>query len=204
MKRLILLTLVAIPLAIQGLATPPGTFRGTTLRPRIGRHAPVGVAPADAADALVVRGYPMSTPERAIEDGRARLLAAVQARLAARGVPRNWVPPAALLDTMIRTDRVEVDERDYGTVYIQTLHLVRLDGSGSNEETLIEAYERELAGHRLLVLAEILAFVLVCLAAVSGYVRADEATKGYYTAHLRVATVACVGAAGTVLYHVLR
>ena len=45
-----------------------------------------------------------------------------------------------------------------------------------------------------------LGFVLICLAAVSGYIRADEATKGYYTNRLRMLAAAGVGAAGVILY----
>ena len=44
------------------------------------------------------------------------------------------------------------------------------------------------------------AFVLICLAAVSGYIRTDEATKGYYTNRLRMLAAAGVGAAGVVIY----
>ena len=47
------------------------------------------------------------------------------------------------------------------------------------------------------------AFVLVCLAAVSGYIRADEATKGYYTNRLRMLAAAGVGAAGVVIYQMV-
>ena len=48
-----------------------------------------------------------------------------------------------------------------------------------------------------------LAFVLICLAAVSGYIRADEATKGYYTNRLRMLAAAGVGAAGVVIYRMV-
>ena len=46
----------------------------------------------------------------------------------------------------------------------------------------------------------ILAFVLVCLAVVSGYIKADEATKGYYTTRLRAVAVAALGAGAALLY----
>jgi len=48
-----------------------------------------------------------------------------------------------------------------------------------------------------------LGFVLICLAAISGYIRTDEATKGYYTNRLRMLTAAGVGAAGVLIYQVL-
>ena len=48
-----------------------------------------------------------------------------------------------------------------------------------------------------------LAFVLICLGAVSGYIRADEATKGYYTNRLRMLAAAGVGAAGVFIYQMV-
>ncbi len=56
---------------------------------------------------------------------------------------------------------------------------------------------------RLVPLGALLAFVLACLAAVSGYIKADEATKGYYTTRLRLAAAAGVGAAGVALFRML-
>ena len=49
-------------------------------------------------------------------------------------------------------------------------------------------------------IAGVLAFVLTCLAAVAGYIRADEATWGYYTNTLRVVAVGAVGATGALIY----
>jgi hypothetical protein len=48
-----------------------------------------------------------------------------------------------------------------------------------------------------------LVFILICLAAVSGYIRADEATKGYYTNRLRMLAAAGVGASGVIIYHMV-
>ena len=61
----------------------------------------------------------------------------------------------------------------------------------------------QLVHRRLVVLGGSLAFVLICLAAVSGYIRADEATKGYYTNRLRMLAAAGVGAAGVVIYQMV-
>ena len=43
---------------------------------------------------------------------------------------------------------------------------------------------------------------MICLAAVSGYIRADEATKGYYTKRLRLLAAAAVGASGVLIYQI--
>ena len=55
----------------------------------------------------------------------------------------------------------------------------------------------------MLTLAGLLVFVLICLAAVSGYIRTDEATKGYYTNRLRMLAAAGVGAAGAAIYQMI-
>ena len=60
-----------------------------------------------------------------------------------------------------------------------------------------------MVARRLVTLGGSLGFVLVCLAAVAGYIRADEATKGYYTYWLRAVAAAGVGASGVVIYQLL-
>ena len=90
--------------------------------------------------------------------------------------------------------------RNYGTLY-----LAELDGRllAQRRAELVEAYNHELIHHRLMTLGGTLAFVLICLAAVSGYIRADEATKGYYTNRLRMLAAAGVGAAGVIIYRMV-
>ena len=68
---------------------------------------------------------------------------------------------------------------------------------------LVNAYYHELVQHRLVTLGGSLGFVLICLAAISGYIRADEATKGYYTNRLRMLAAAGVGAAGVIVYRMV-
>ena len=67
----------------------------------------------------------------------------------------------------------------------------------------IKVYNHELVGRRLVNLGGSLAFILICLAAVSGYIRADEATKGYYTNRLRMLAAAGVGAGGVLIYQMV-
>jgi hypothetical protein len=77
---------------------------------------------------------------------------------------------------------------------------LKADLSRENRTRIVRQYEREQVGGRLLKLGGALAFVLVCLASVVGYIRADEATKGYYTNRLRLATAVGLGAAGMAIY----
>ena len=78
-----------------------------------------------------------------------------------------------------------------------------VDTSPQRRTALIEVYNRQLVDQRLASLGATLAFILICLAAVSGYICADEATKGYYTNRLRMLTAAGVGASGVLLYHMV-
>ena len=66
-----------------------------------------------------------------------------------------------------------------------------------------ETYRRQLVQRRMVFLGGALAFILTCLMAVSGYIRADEATKGYYTNRLRMLAAAGVGAAGMAIYQIV-
>ena len=66
-----------------------------------------------------------------------------------------------------------------------------------------ELYNHELVGRRLDQARRLAGFILICLAAVSGYIRADEATKGYYTNRLRMLAAAGVGAGGVLIYQMV-
>ena len=99
-------------------------------------------------------------------------------------VPRSWAPPVRMLDAMILNDpQLKPVEKPYGELFAATL---TADASSDRRAALIEVYNRQLVERRLATLGATLAFILICLAAVSGYIRADEATKGYYTNRLRM------------------
>jgi hypothetical protein len=112
-------------------------------------------------------------------------------------VPASWSPPAGMLEAMILGTKIDPIVKDYGTLYKAEL---TADFSPRRRAELVEVYDHDLVRHRLLTLGGILAFVLACLAALSGYIRADEATKGYYTNRLRMLAAAGVGAAGAIVY----
>jgi len=142
------------------------------------------------------QSLPKNTKERAEAEAREKLREAVTAWLDPE-VPRSWTPPADLLNSLVLNTRFEPFIRDYGTLYVAHL---QYDASPDRRARFIEVYNRELVGHRLFKLGGSLSFILICLAAVSGYIRADEATKGYYTNRLRLLAAAGVGAAGVIIY----
>ena len=80
---------------------------------------------------------------------------------------------------------------------------LKLDTTPERRAQLVKLYNHELVGRRLINLGGSLAFILMCLAAVSGYIRADEATKGYYTNRLRMLAAAGVGAGGVLIYQMV-
>ena len=96
--------------------------------------------------------------------------------------------------------RMKSIQKDYGELFEAML---TVDASPQRRVALIEVYNRQLVERRLATLGATLAFILICLAAVSGYIRADEATKGYYTNRLRMLTAAGVGASGVIIYHMV-
>ena len=141
-----------------------------------------------------------ATRERAVADAR-RMMQEQLANWLDPEVPRSWTPPAPMLQAMIVGEpRVKSIEKPYGEVFEATL---TVDTSPQRRAAVIEIYSRELVERRLFSLGATLAFILICLAALSGYIRADEATKGYYTNRLRMLAAAGVGASGVILYHMM-
>lgn len=125
-------------------------------------------------------------------------------------VAPGWRPPSGAVDTMVRGVYVQPMIEDVGAISKDLDELVTLyragakvDFSPSARARLLGLYEKQVVRERMLKGGGVLAFVLIALSALSGYIRADEATKGYYTNRLRLLTAAGVGGAGVVIYQVL-
>lgn len=146
-----------------------------------------------------VTGLISATEDRARQDARIRLGHQVTTWLAP-DVPAAWKPPAPLIDRLIVATKIKPIEKDYGTLYEAVL---TVDASPPRRAEIVAAYHHDLVVRRMAVMGGALAAVLTCLAAVAGYIRADEATRGYYTNRLRIAAAAGVGAAGVVIYRLL-
>jgi hypothetical protein len=148
----------------------------------------------------LVKGLPSADEERAKADARKQLDQVIADWLDAQGLPRSWKPSPRQIEAMILETKVSPVVKPYGTVYEAEL---RVDVSPEVRAGLAETYQRQLVHQRIVFLGGTLGFVLVCLGAVSGYIRADEATKGYYTNRLRMLAAAGVGAAGVVIYQMV-
>lgn len=227
MKRIFLL-IVLIVLAARFLKDRPECRRETADLVRASakhRRPAVGAAPSRFEFA----GFDVDEPDRAPEDqpvekkplidsrnhkitsrmkaseerARADALHLLEAELPqwlAPEVPGSWNPPAGLIRSMIRDEAFTPVVKDYGTLYIAEL---TVDASARRREAVVAEYQRERIHHRLAALGASLAFVLACLGIVSSYIRADEATRGYYTNRLRMLAAAGVGAAGLAVYRFL-
>ena len=166
---------------------------------------PVAPTPPDPAQTSTIEGRISATVDRAQTDAR-RVLRNTVVHWLNPEVPGSWTPPARLLQAMIldiRTKEIVKQSgplKDLGPMYVAEL---KVDFSPQRRATFVESYNHDLVQHRLTTLGAALAFVLICLAALSGYIRADEATKGYYTNRLRMLAAAGVGAAGAIIYNMV-
>jgi hypothetical protein len=111
--------------------------------------------------------------------------------------PLEWRPPPDYLEKHLR-QRLQWDEdtrtldEPVGRMKHATLTVSLTDQDRQEIRQLDQQVRRE---DRLLFLAKILAGVLVFLAAVAGYIRLDEWSKGYYTGWLRFGAASLIGGA---------
>jgi hypothetical protein len=156
------------------------------------------VAPSQT-ETRIIQGQISATEERAKADARNALRYEIADWLQS-DISGSWTPPSRLIDAMIAETRINPVVKDYGTLYVAEF---KVNFSPERRKAFVQVYNREQVRERLVALGGILGFVLICLAAISGYIRTDEATKGYYTNRLRMLTAAGVGAAGVLIYQML-
>jgi len=125
-------------------------------------------------------------------------------------VAPGWKPPAEAVDKLIRATYTQPLIEDVGAIFKDLDDMVTIYRAGAKVDfspmaraQVVNIHDRQAVRDRMIKGGGVLAFVLVVLASLSGYIRADEATKGYYTNRLRLLTAAGVGAAGVVIYQML-
>jgi hypothetical protein len=164
-------------------------------------HPPAPPTPPVAP--VVIKGQISATEQRAHDEARAQLVKKVSDWLEP-DVPKTWRVPEPFIDGLVSEVKVSPIEKptdpvykDYGPMYVAEM---QVDLSPPRRAEIAQAYQHEQTLKKLGVLGVILALVLVLLGTVSGYIRADEATKGYYTNRLRLAATLAAGAAGVAAY----
>jgi hypothetical protein len=180
---------------------PPASpgFPGLLKQKRAVKPSTTPTPEPESDSTRVVAGLVSATEERARNEARKELDNQVREWLELEGVPASWKPSTAQVDAMIVRSKVEPVVKDYGTLYMAKL---TVDVSPGRRASFVHAYQQQLVHRRMVLLGGGLVLSLICLAALSGYIRADEATKGYYTNRLRLLAAAGVGAAGMAIYRV--
>jgi hypothetical protein len=149
------------------------------------------------------------TEQEARQDAIKRARETLLTYLAEEGFSLRWEPTDRFMDGLIKgwqpareeqgEDKPVVDLKVAGldkAQHWQAHFILASDGYGD-----LVAQEREYrADERMSILGKGLAGLVALLAAVAGYFRLEEATKGYYTAWLRVGAIGFVGAVGAGLW----
>ena len=174
----------------------------------------------DASGSIVFLGRLSASEARAREDLKLVVDRQVAAWLAA-DIPPTWQVPASMLRSMTQGSYTQQVTRDLaptvseadpapkpeiaGLDNLYTLYRAgqKLDFSPDRRASILKLYRKDLAARRMQKLGGGLALALVGLAVLSGYIKADEATKGYYTNRLRLVATAGLGAAGAAAYRFL-
>jgi hypothetical protein len=182
----------------EAQAVPPAPRLAVRTRGR-SNVRPVTAMNTDTERTWTLDGQISANPERAAAQARKDLREHITAWLDPE-VPRSWTIPEGMIDSIVLLTDVETVPRkdDLGPMYV--VHM-KLDKSPESRSRFVKIYNHELVGRRLVNLGGSLGFILICLAAISGYIRADEATKGYYTNRLRLLAAAGVGAGGVLVYY---
>lgn len=162
----------------------------------------------DDKGSRVLVGKVSASPEKAREELRKALEQEV-AKWASPDVPTDWRAPKDVYDAIGGevylqpiAQEIETDPKS-PEIYVVYRGIQKADFSDASRARVVEVREQQLVTARLIKLGGGLGFVLICLGCLTGYVRADEATKGYYTNRLRLAAAVGAGVAGTAIYQML-
>ncbi len=162
------------------------------------------VSPKDLSHLRIVVGKPGGNEANALKYLEEGLRGEVGEWLSQDGVPLAWSPPKSILNNMFLREAPRIESRKLSSIDAVFYTASRpANFSPEVKRRLLTAYHKQIAFERGGVLAGVLGFLVVGLAMVAGYIRADEATKGYFTWPLRVAATGGLAVAGFVLYRFL-
>jgi hypothetical protein len=168
---------------------------------------PAGVGAPPVFAELSVVGYGTDV-SGAREVAREKLVQAVADFQASQSPPLTGVPSVQLIGTDIKEtvlqEKVVVADQKDQTIKIEMQGVnLKVEVTPSFYDRLVKLDRQQRKEDRQWLLARLLAIFAVGFVAVGGYLRLDEATKGYYTGLLRLGAVALVGAVGVGLWYVI-
>ena len=164
----------------------------------------------DETGVWVVKGRISINESEADKDAFERLSQSIRLWLQSQldvQVDSRWQPPREMIEALIRErfmdDEVAAPESVAADAKKMMITGYLADFSPRARERFLTAYQHEVAVDRLWKMGAAILGALVVLTTVSGYIRADESTKGYFTNWLRGAALLTGGAGGGAVYYFL-
>ena len=195
-----LIVIFALTARIQAQLAPAQAKNGAAARAGRAPAADRAVAPAIVPSSVPVKNPSWdvtgrgNTPEEAEQAALDNAVEKVHAYLTEQEPSFQWLPsPEYVRDRLVKSRKNQTPEprpEPVGVIYPVTLH-VELDHSDQREMLEKDRDERILTRQK--AIGKWLVVFVAFLTAITGYLRLDEATKGYYTGLLRLAAVTLIG-----------
>lgn len=113
----------------------------------------------------------------------------------------SWQVPLWLVqDRLIREEFTEEVDWSYSSLAPMYQSHLLVELSPAKRELMLDQWQHSVTQARVRQLGAGFGFVLVCLMTLLGYLRLDDATRGYYTGWLRTAAFGVVAATAAALY----
>jgi hypothetical protein len=142
------------------------------------------------------------TSKDAFQDALEEAQARVYAYLRQQQPPVEWMPSREYVrEHLVKEQRPEPPKNFGAPVGILRQVLLSVEVTPADYHVITRIDREYRMGQRLGWLARIVAGLVALLAAVAGYIRLEEWSKGYYTAWLRVGAVLFLGAVGAGLWY---
>jgi hypothetical protein len=134
-----------------------------------------------------------SAKQLAVKDAQKELESWLRNRKLKWPLPQDYVQEH-IRDKEVVPDKTLVDNKPMTEVKLL------IDINDADYQEILNFDRKEQRENNQLLLARIIATIVTICAAVSGYLRLDEATKGYYTNLLRLGSLAVVSVVGAGLW----
>jgi hypothetical protein len=144
-----------------------------------------------------VTGKYMISQVEAQQDALRAAKLEVQSYLQAQSPPINWEPPLDYVQGRLIKNSLQKEEKDF-EINGETVPFCRYKLQveiNAEDQAYIQAKAREeRMERRMLGLGKLLAGLVLAFAAVAGFLRLDDRTKGFYTGWLKLGVIALAAA----------
>jgi hypothetical protein len=201
MRPTICLILLAACLFFRGLSAGTPAMLRAAETPTAAKGGPWSVT-------LLALGPTQAEARRAVRDKAQQRVASY---LFQREPGLRWVPSAEELDRWITVEEPsapKLDNTEWGGALFKAQLRVEVSDKDVEEILAVDQRERvregqQLVRERQILSLKVLAGLVALLAAVAGYFRLEELTRGYYTGVLRGLLLLCLGVVGAGLWLLL-